>query len=682
MGPFALDTVALDTHFYRLMLADEDAGDVDGLRLGIDFEFTHLAVAFDQPVDVTAGGLAGESVFGCVKHKGISELRPGIAHGPFCTVNPTGWLVPDEIRVRSYRGSPSRTVSLSSCRSFPSDQHRWRIMKLSRNHLKRYKEIAFLLWKYGRSDLVQSMGFDQLDDPDAEERKVGKNITPNQLADDLEAMGPTYIKIGQVLAGRPDLLPVPYLKALERLQDKIAPFPYEEVEAIVMNELGVRISKAFARFDSTPLAAASLGQVHAAALHDGREVVVKVQRPGIRAQIADDFEVLAEIAGFLDQHTTAGHRYRFATVIEEFRLTIKQELNYENEAHNLTTVGKNLQDFPLITVPQPVSDYCTRNVLTMDYVPGRKITSISPLAHTEINGATLVEELFKAYLKQVLVDGIFHADPHPGNVFLTNDNRIALIDLGMVGHTAPGMQENLLKLLIAVSEGKGEEAADIVIRMSERLSTFDPAEFRRKISSLVARRRDQDLQRINTGQSLIDVSTHARDNGLFVPSELALLGKTLLQLDQIGRILDPSFDPNASIRRNVTDLMTQRIKKDLTQGSLFSTLLELKEFAIQLPGRLNRLFDTVTNAEVEVKVKAVDAKLILDGMQKIANRITTGLVLAALIVGAALMMRVETRFRLFGYPGFAILCFLSAAGGGCWLVINIIIKDRQSRGKG
>jgi ubiquinone biosynthesis protein len=155
----------------------------------------------------------------------------------------------------------------------------------------------------------------------------------------------------------------------------------------------------------------------------------------------------------------------------------------------------------------------------------------------------------------------------------------------------------------------------------------------------------------------------------------------LLQLDQIGRILDPSFDPNASIRRNATDLMTQRVKKDLTQGSLFSTLLEVKEFVTQLPGRLNRLLDTVTNAEVEVKVKAVDAKLMLDGMQKIANRITTGLVLAALIVGAALMMRVETSFRLFGYPGFAILCFLAAAGGGCWLLVNIIIKDRQSRDK-
>jgi predicted unusual protein kinase regulating ubiquinone biosynthesis (AarF/ABC1/UbiB family) len=421
--------------------------------------------------------------------------------------------------------------------------------------------------------------------------------------------------------------------------------------------------------------------VHAAALRDGREVVVKVQRPGIRAQIADDFEVLAEIAAFLDAHTDAGRRYRFSTVVDEFRTTIQQELNYQNEAQNLTTVGKNLAEFAHIVVPQPVADYSTRNVLTMDYVQGRKITSISPLARIEVDGGVLLEEIFQAYLKQVLVDGIFHADPHPGNVFLTDDHRIALLDLGMVGHTAPGMQDNLLKLLVAVSEGKGEEAAEIVIRISEKLPEFDASEFRRKISQLVMRRKDQALEKINTGQSLLDVSAHARDNGLFVPSELSLLGKTLLQLDELGRVLDPSFDPNASIRRNVADLMTRRMKQDLTQGSLFSSLLEMKEFTTHLPGRLNRVLDAVTNAEVEVRVKAVDAKVMLDGMQTIANRITTGLVLAALIVGAALMMRVETSFQVLGYPGIAMLCFFAAATGGSWLLLRIWTHDRRAREK-
>lgn len=553
-------------------------------------------------------------------------------------------------------------------------------MKLSANHLKRYREIARLLWKYGRSDLVQQMAasddFGPADNPD----DLAK-AAPDQLADDLEAMGPTYVKLGQVLAGRPDLLPEAYLKGLERLQDRVKPFPFEEVEKIVMSELGVRISKAFSRFDTEPTAAASLGQVHYAELRDGRPVVVKVQRPDIRVQIAEDFEVLGEIAAFLDQHTAMGKRFRFAGIVDEFRITIHHELNYLYEAQNMVKLGENLREFPRILVPQPINDYCTRNVLTMDYVSGRKITSLSPLARLDIKGEPLLEELFRSYLKQVLVDGLFHADPHPGNVFITDDGRIALLDLGMVGHTTRSMQENLLRILLAVSEGNGDEAAEIAVRISEKLEDANAAEFRKQVSHLIARRRDQGLEEMNVGRSLLALTQSARDNGLIVPGELSLLGKTLLQLDEVGRILDPQFDPNASIRNHVTELMSRRMRQDLTQGNLFSSLLEMKDFIGSLPARLNRIMDAITNAELEVKVKAVDADIALDGMQKIANRITSGVVLAALIVGASLLMQVDTRFRLFGYPGLAILLFLAAAAGAFYLVGSIFLQDYRSRKK-
>jgi len=551
-------------------------------------------------------------------------------------------------------------------------------MKLSSSHLKRYQQIASLLWKYGRSDLVQRMGNDNGFQVEEYKKSPG-DVTPEQLVDELEAMGPTYVKLGQVLAGRPDLIPAPYTKALERLQDRVKPFPYEEVEKIVVAELGVRISKGFSRFDIEPLAAASLGQVHTAALRDGREVVVKVQRPEIRQQIAEDFEVLADIAAMLDNHTEVGRRYQFTQVLEEFKNAIQQELNYEREAQNLVTVGKNLADYPLLKVPEPILDYTTSRVLTMERIRGRKITAIGPLGHLDLKGGPLAEEMFKGYLKQVLLDGIFHADPHPGNVFITEDGKIALLDLGMVGHTSMGMQESLLKLLLALTDGRSEEAADLVIRISDKAEGFDPGEFRHRVGQLVAAHLDQGLSQIEIGQTLLQISRHARDNGVLVPSELTLLGKTLMQLDEIGRILDPTFDPNASVRRNVGDLMGRRMRKNMTQGNIFSTALEMKDFVTHLPTRLNRVFDAVTDGEVEVNVKLTDAKTMLDGMQKIANRITSGVVLAALIVGASLMMRVPSRFELFGYPGLAILCFIAAAGGGFWLVINIIIADAKSR---
>jgi ubiquinone biosynthesis protein len=552
-------------------------------------------------------------------------------------------------------------------------------LKFQTTHLKRYREIAALLWKYGRSDLVRQMGVDDLFEARQETKVNGP--PPEDLANDLEAMGPTYVKIGQLLSSRSDLLPEVYLKPLSRLQDSVKPFPFEEVEQIILSELGARVSKAFSEFDPKPIAAASLGQVHFAALRDGRQVIVKVQRPEIRKQIAEDFEVLTQIAEFLDAHTEFGRRYRFLTVLDEFRMTIQQELNYEREAQNLITLGENLAEFEKIRVPQPVADYTTRSVLTMDFIQGRKITALSPLTRLDLNGAPLARELFNAYLKQIMVDGMFHADPHPGNVFLTDDGHIALIDLGMVGRLAPTLQENLLKLLIAVSDADSEQAGEIIIGISRTDENFNKEQFRRRIGQVIASTQNQSLQQLNVGKSLLDMSKTAIDNGLFVPSELTLLGKTLLQLDEIGKIIDPAFDPYEAFRRDIKTLLAQRLRKHASQGTVVNSLLDLKNLFTHLPARLNRILDAVANSELEVKVKAVDTKMLMEGFQKVANRITAGVILASLILGASLLMRIQTRFTLFGYPALAIICFLVAATGGLWLLFSIFIQDEKIKKK-
>ena len=555
-------------------------------------------------------------------------------------------------------------------------------MKIKRKYLQRYREITRLLWKYGRSDLLQQLG---VDDAVAAEQADTLNKadrgTASQLADDLEAMGPTYVKLGQVLSGRPDLIPQAYIDALARLQDDVKPFPFEEAKQIVESELGVRLSKGFSYFDPQPIAAASLGQVHRAALRDGREVVVKVQRPNIAVQIAEDFEVLAQIAAFLEKHNDWSRRQRVGEILEELRVSIQHELDYEREAQNLICMGRNLEGLERLYVPQPINDYCTRRVLTMEYVPGVKITSLSPLARLELRGEELANQLFKGYLKQVLVDGLFHADPHPGNVFVTQDGHLALLDLGMVGRTTPGMQEQLLKLLIAVSEGRSEQATDVIVEMSATEDDFDLVAFKRRVGHLIAEQHGQSMKQINVGRTLLTVVGIAAELGIFVPSELTLLAKTLLQLDEIGKILDPDFDPNAAIRRNVADLMQERMRKQATRGSLFNSVLEMKDFAAGLPSRLNRIMDSLTNRDFEVRVRTLDVDVVLEGLQKVANRITSGLILAALIIGAALLMRVETPFVVFGYPGLAISFFLFAAAGGIWLLINIFVQDQRTARK-
>src|SRR5882672_7392426 len=325
-------------------------------------------------------------------------------------------------------------------------------LSLKPERLKRYKDIVALFIKYGRSDLVQQADLEFAGNGHAQALATTVEPKAEELATDLEKLGPTFIKLGQLLSTRGDLLPEPYLDALARLQDQVAAFPYEEVEHIVSTELGVRISKAFAEFEREPSAAASLAQVHWAYMRDGRAVVVKVQRPAVRDQIVEDLEALEVVAEFIDAHTEVGKRYEFGNLLADLRRSLLRELDFKQEAGNLIRLRSGLREFEQIIVPAPIEDFTTSRVLTMEYVSGKNVTSLSPLRLLEIDGRALSRDLFRAYLKQILVDGFFHADPHPGNVFLTDDNRIALLDLGMVAHISGAFQENLLRLLLAISE--------------------------------------------------------------------------------------------------------------------------------------------------------------------------------------------------------------------------------------
>lgn len=545
--------------------------------------------------------------------------------------------------------------------------------------LERFGEIARLLWKYGRSDLVEQAGIapELRETPPAPE---GAAAGAAELADDLEAMGPTFIKLGQILSTRADLLPPPYLQALARLQDRVEPVPFEIVERTVEEELGVRIGKAFLTFDAEPLASASLGQVHAAALRDGRLVAVKVQRPGIRDRIREDLEALGSVASLLDKHTEWGRRYHLEGMIREFGGSLARELDYRAEAANLEQLAAQLAEYDRLYVPQPIHDYTTERVLTMELVQGRKVTDISPLARLEMDGERLAEQLFEAYLKQILVDGRFHADPHPGNIFLTDDGRVALIDLGMMGRIPEAMRGDLLRLVVAVGEGRGEEAARVARELGEvDEELYDPSEYRRRVEDLVERYHGARVEDIEVGSIVMEIASIAGASGVRVPSELTMLGKTLLNLDAVGRALAPEFDPDASIRSNAAELLARRMRREFSPGNISNAALEVFDFLQHLPARANRILDRAAKNELAIRVEAIDERTLVEGFQKVANRIAMGLVLAALIVGAALLMQVRTSFTILGYPGLAILCFLGAACGGLALVGSILLGDRNDR---
>lgn len=437
------------------------------------------------------------------------------------------------------------------------------------------------------------------------------------------------------------------------------------------------LKSAFAWFGDEPLASASIGQVHRARLANGHEVVVKVQRPGMRERVTEDMEAIGELAGVLDSHTDVGRRMGFSELVEQFARTMADELDYRREADNLVRIAEVVAPFDRLVVPAPVAELTTGKVLTMDFVGGRKITTIGPVGLTDIDGEALAGQLFGAYLEQVLVAGFFHADPHPGNLLLTGDGRLAILDLGMVAHVQHRFRDGLLELLLSVADGRGEDVAAITIRLGRPLADFDEDAFTRGAARLVSRTAGMQVGRLEAGSLVLEICRLATDSGLRLPPELSLLGKALMNLDQITRSLAPGFDPTESLEQRLAEVLRSRMAP--SRERLLTAAMETRDLVEQLPGRLNRLLETLGKGEMSLKVDAFDEQQLMRGLQQVANRITMGLLLAALVVGGAMLTRVETSWELLGYPGLAILCFLMAAAGSMALVVTIALDSRRRR---
>jgi predicted unusual protein kinase regulating ubiquinone biosynthesis (AarF/ABC1/UbiB family) len=550
-----------------------------------------------------------------------------------------------------------------------------------------YRDLLVLFTKYGRKDFRLSLETEELlvaDDASSEiEPDVARRA--EAFARALKEMGPAYVKFGQILSTRPDVVPQEYITALESLQDDVEPFSVADVERIVEEELKVRLSKAFDSFESTPLAAASLGQVHRAVLREGREVVVKVQRPNVREQVQRELAVFADIAATIEQHSEIGRKLNLTGAIEQVRITLLNELNYEQEARNMEILRRNLAEFPQIYIPGVVHDMTTAHVLTTELVRGRKVSKLTPLQMIDHDYADLAVALTKAYLKQVCVDGIWHSDPHPGNIFVRdledNQAEVVLIDFGMVSRISREFQDEVIKLLLAISSNRGAEVAEACVHVSEVQDGFDAGRFAHEISALVAAFHDLDVRQINVGQLIFNIIAIASKNELKVPAELAMLAKTLLNLDGITRRLDPEFDPNIVIRDYAERMMLQKLAQKFAPRNFYPALLALNQLALDLPHRAREIIDQTAAGRLSFNLKLTQAEQFLAGIHKIANRITVGVIIAALLIASSLMMRVPTHVQLFGYPALAIIGYLLAAIAAFYLIVTTLIRDRKDEEK-
>ena len=546
----------------------------------------------------------------------------------------------------------------------------------------RVAAIAKFFLKYRNAGILTGI---PLDDPlfaDVDPNSIGSGM-PEDFASDLEALGPTFIKVGQALSTRPDFVPAAYIATLERMQDSVAIVDAATMRGIIESELGVRINKLFDTFNDTPIGSASLSQVYSATLRDGRPVAVKVQRPDVAAALREDLDILTRVTGTVGMVSDVPRRYGFADWIGEFRKTLADELDYRREAENLETFARNLESYPTIFVPQPIWDYSTARVLTMEMVSGRKVTRISELRRIEPSESLgdLAADLLRAYLDQMFVYGLIHADPHPGNVLLTDDCRLALLDLGMVAHVPPRLRDQLLKLLLAVVDGRGEQASETLAHLGTRLEDFDEAAFSRESARAIAQYASSGSTGHSEGRLLLELTRVGTASGLRSPPELPLLGKTLLNLEAVSRALDPQLPVKDIIEGHLQSVLQRQMQSAFSLTRLASDMLEVQELLRESPRRLTQLLRTLSDNRFQVKITGLEEARLIESMQKIANRITGGVVTAGLILGAAMMMRIQTRMQIFGYPALALILFLIAFVLGFSLVASTFLSDRKTKPK-
>jgi ubiquinone biosynthesis protein len=553
------------------------------------------------------------------------------------------------------------------------------VSPLRASNVPRYAALGRLLLKHRGALVNGPPGSGDLDVRSDDGADVATEADAADLAAELVRMGPTFVKLGQLLSTRADLLPPVYLEALGHLRDDVRPFPAEEAIRVVEEELGVRLSKAFKSFNRRPVGSASLGQVHRGSLRDGRQVALKVQRPGVREKALSDMDVIQELAEFLDSHSDRASRVGFGDLAQQFRRSLLDELDYRREAANLELLGDQLSEYSRIVVPQPIHDFSTSRVLTMEFVAGRSVASIPDVARAEMDCSGLGAELVSAYLDQMLVHGFFHADPHPGNVLLTDDGRLALIDLGMVARLSPRVQEDLLRILLSVTNRDGEAAVRALERLGTPLDEYDPDALTSEVTDIVLRRSATSFADMAAGRFLRDLAVASASNGLRPRPELSMLARALLSLEEVVRILAPDMRVDEVIESHAARIMRRRMLHAASPGKVMSSALEATALAEALPGQVNKVLESLAAGKFTLNLEGLDEAALMRGAQKLANRVAIGVLIAAFVIAAALFSRSPTGATVLGYPVLTIIFLALAVVVAGWLVIGIVRRDLRRR---
>jgi ubiquinone biosynthesis protein len=475
----------------------------------------------------------------------------------------------------------------------------------------------------------------------------------------LEGLGTTFIKLGQLLSSRPDLLPDVYIEELGKLVDDVPPVAFSEIERVIAEDVGL---EAFVRIDPEPLATASIAQIHEALLADGREVVVKVRRPGIAEEVELDLELLQSAARMVERASETARIVQARALAEELETHLGAELDLAEEANNTEVVAGVVAEFGDLVVPAVIRPYVTERVLVLERIEGRKLGSDHGLPAER--AGELARCFFRAYVRQVTVAGIYHADPHRGNVLLTPDGRLALLDFGLLGRLDDGTRRTLALLLMALARNRADEVSDRILELSLTALDSDEAGFLHDVRRTLPRFHWRPLSGIRAGEALADLQRSAVAHRIRLPTSFALVGKTLAQADSIARTLDPELNPVGVLEQDVLDVVLGEAERRLEPNRLASSLFTHAETLGALPTTVARLAGRLEGGTLKVGIVPADLQGLDDVLRSVANRVGAALIIVGLLVSSALMSRVHDAVALGG--------FLVSAALGIYVVWKVI----------
>jgi ubiquinone biosynthesis protein len=460
----------------------------------------------------------------------------------------------------------------------------------------------------------------------------------------LEELGTTFVKLGQLLSSRPDLLPDVYVEELGKLVDEVPPLPYSEVEPVIERALG---TATFARIDPEPLAAASIAQIHPALLKDGREVVVKVRRPGIVEEVQLDLDLLRRTVALLEGHSETARLLQLAALADELESHLLAELNFIEEANNAELIAGLVEEFEGLHVPTVVHPHVREDVLVLERVYGVKVEEGLELEPERAQ--ELARQLFSAYVRQVAAEGLYHADPHRGNILLMPDGRLALLDFGLLGRLDDDTRRTIALLLLAIAQNRADDVAALILEVSLTDFATDEPGFVHELRRKLPRYHWRPLSGIRAGEALADLQRIAIVHNVRLPTSFALVGKTLAQADSIARALDPELDPMGLLDDEGNELMLREAERRLEPNQLFGYLYTQVAPAARLPRRVSQVVEKLETGTLKVGIAPTDLGGLERLLRSVANRLGAALIIAGLLIASALMAQVNDAVSLVGY---------------------------------